>query len=106
VSRWANAVHDRRTPTNPIWCLLPTTGNHHRLHRNANECPIGTGVSYVVGEDPTVSANVDDIHRRPGVQTGPAASFRIGRRVMYRRTDVEEWINAQQHQSTHIATNA
>ena len=36
---------------------------------------------------------------------GPA-SFRIGRRVMYRRSDVEEWINAQQHQSTRLATNA
>ena len=36
---------------------------------------------------------------------GPA-SFRIGRRVMYRRSDVEEWINAQQRQSTHVASNA
>ena len=36
---------------------------------------------------------------------GPA-SFRIGRRVMYRRSDVEDWINAQQHQSTRLATNA
>jgi len=36
---------------------------------------------------------------------GPA-SFRIGRRVMYRRSDVEDWINAQQRQPTRLATNA
>ena len=39
------------------------------------------------------------------LRIGPP-SFRIGRRVMYRRTDVEEWINAQQHQSTHITSTA
>ena len=39
------------------------------------------------------------------LRIGPA-SFRIGRRVMYRRTDVEEWINAQQRQSPQVASNA
>ena len=39
------------------------------------------------------------------LRIGPAI-FRIGRRVMYRRTDVEEWINAQQRQSPQVASNA
>ena len=36
---------------------------------------------------------------------GPA-SFRIGRRVMYRRTDVEEWIRTQERQSSPVASKA